>query len=410
MTSSDGLTKALQCAAGGARQESRRPRRPRRRRAHLDRRLPRDLHRPLRPPGAERSRRPSTSTCAAHGQRPVAIEGMTRGQWVLDGLRATSSSTSSTSRCASSTISNGCGSTPRACSSPSPCAAKPWASAARPPRSERRGLVRAAADHPPRGASRRRSIGVGYLLHLNPESVTVHFTPTSAWQGRCRSCCSSAFLAGAAADVRGLADPREPHGRRPAGAPSASRAGNAASRSARSRASAFAWLGELDKARTSLAKALRDGPDDLSAFLMFARTYLDEGDFRARPHRARGRARSARPGSEAPALLGRGAARARRCRRRDRDPRARAPRRPCEPARVDRAPRRLHLARRAGATPAACRRRCSWSSTIRPRAPTASARSSACATRARSRSPTRPRASPSCARSCARIPTSSRRR
>ncbi len=42
----------------------------------------------------------------------------------------------------------------------------------------------------------------------------------------------------------------------------------------------FAWLGELDKARSALAKALRDGPDDLAAFLMFARTYLDEGDFR----------------------------------------------------------------------------------------------------------------------------------
>jgi tetratricopeptide (TPR) repeat protein len=39
------------------------------------------------------------------------------------------------------------------------------------------------------------------------------------------------------------------------------------------------WLGELDRARVTLAKALRDRPEDLSAFLLFAHTHLEEGDY-----------------------------------------------------------------------------------------------------------------------------------
>jgi uncharacterized integral membrane protein len=102
-------------------------------------------------------------------------------------------------------------------------------------------------------------IGVGYLLHLNPDSVTVRFSPTTEWQGPLPLVLLSAFLAGAAVTfvvslVR--ASRTAVSGWRAERAARRTRA----SRSARSRASAFAWLGELDKARRTLAKALRDGP------------------------------------------------------------------------------------------------------------------------------------------------------
>ena len=122
-------------------------------------------------------------------------------------------------------------------------------------------------------------IGVGYLLHLNPESVTVRFTPTSSWEGPLPLVLLSAFLAGAAVTfVVSLI-------RASQAAVTGWRAERAARRQRRQQLRkdqglGFAWLGEHDKARTTLAKALRDGPDDLSAFLMFARTYLEEGDYR----------------------------------------------------------------------------------------------------------------------------------
>lgn len=122
-------------------------------------------------------------------------------------------------------------------------------------------------------------IGVGWLLHLNPESVTLRLSATREWTGPLPLVLLGAFLAGNAVMFVG----------------SLARASQAAVRGWRAERLArrqrrqqvrkeqglsFAWLGEIDKARTSLAKALRDGPDDLAAFLMFARTYLDEGDFR----------------------------------------------------------------------------------------------------------------------------------
>ena len=125
-------------------------------------------------------------------------------------------------------------------------------------------------------------IGVGYLLHLNPDPVTVRFSSTSEWQGPLPLVLLSAFLAGAAVTfVISLI-------RASRVAVTGWRAERVARRQRRQQLRkeqglSFAWLGELDKARTALAKALRDGPDDLSAFLMFARTYLDAGDF----HRAR---------------------------------------------------------------------------------------------------------------------------
>ena len=122
-------------------------------------------------------------------------------------------------------------------------------------------------------------VGVGYLLHLNPESVTVRFTSTSEWTGPLPLVLLSAFLAGAA--VTFLASLV----RASQTAVSGWRAERVARRQRRQQVRkeeglSFAWLGELEKARTTLAKALRDGPDDLAAFLMFAHTYLEEGDFR----------------------------------------------------------------------------------------------------------------------------------
>jgi tetratricopeptide (TPR) repeat protein len=126
-------------------------------------------------------------------------------------------------------------------------------------------------------------IGVGYLLHLNPDPVTVRFSPTYDWQGPLPLVLLSAFLTGAAVTfVISLIRASQT-------AVIGWRAERVARRQRRQQVRkeqglSFSWLGELDKARTALAKALRDGPDDLSAFLMFAHTYLEEGDF--------GRARS----------------------------------------------------------------------------------------------------------------------
>ncbi len=122
-------------------------------------------------------------------------------------------------------------------------------------------------------------IAVGYLLHLNPAPVTVHFTPTTEWQGPLPLVLLGAFLVGAG--VTFLASLV----RASRTAVTGWRAERTARRQRRQQIRkeqglGFAWLGEHDKARTALAKALRDGPDDLSAFLMFARTYLEEGDFR----------------------------------------------------------------------------------------------------------------------------------
>src|SRR6185369_13038668 len=122
-------------------------------------------------------------------------------------------------------------------------------------------------------------IGAGYLLHLNPDPVTVHFSSTSQWSGPLPLVMLAAFLAGAALTLAVSLI------RASRSAVVAWRAERVQHRHRRQQMRkeeglGFAWLGELDKARTTLAKALRDGPDDLSAFLMFARTYLDEGDFR----------------------------------------------------------------------------------------------------------------------------------
>ncbi len=122
-------------------------------------------------------------------------------------------------------------------------------------------------------------VAVGYLLHLNPDPVTVHFTSTSQWQGPLPLVLFAAFLVGAG--VTFLASLI----RASRTAVTDWRAERLARRHRRQQlrkeqGQGFAWLGEVDKARTALAKALRDGPDDLSAFLMFSRTYLEDGDFR----------------------------------------------------------------------------------------------------------------------------------
>lgn len=125
-------------------------------------------------------------------------------------------------------------------------------------------------------------IGAGYLLHLNPDAVTVRFSATNEWQGPLPLVLLAAFLTGAGVTfvVSLLRASRT--------AVVGWRAERTARRQRRQQLRkeqglAFSWLGELERARTTLAKALRDGPDDLSAFLLFARTYLEEGDH----HRAR---------------------------------------------------------------------------------------------------------------------------
>jgi lipopolysaccharide assembly protein B len=122
-------------------------------------------------------------------------------------------------------------------------------------------------------------VGLGYLLHLNPEDVTVHLTATTQWKAPLPIVMLTVFLAGVAVMFTFSLVRAGRH----------ALAGWRSERTSRrfrrhqmrkEQGLAFAWLGELDKARATLARALRDRPEDLSAFLLFARTHLDEGDYR----------------------------------------------------------------------------------------------------------------------------------
>ncbi len=122
-------------------------------------------------------------------------------------------------------------------------------------------------------------VGLGYLLHLNPDPVTLHLSSTQAWQAPLPVVLLAALVLGAVVTFavsliragrtaltgwrlqRGSQRARRHQGRKDHGL-------------------GLAWLGEHDKSRALLAKALRDTPDDLAAFLLFVRTYLDQGDHR----------------------------------------------------------------------------------------------------------------------------------
>ncbi len=122
-------------------------------------------------------------------------------------------------------------------------------------------------------------VGLGYLLHLNPESVTLHLSSTQSWEAPLPVLLLGAVVLGALVTFLVSAIRAGRH------ALSGWRAERGNRRTRRhhvrkDQSLGLAWLGEHDKSRTLLAKALRDTPDDLAAFLLFARTYLDEGDYR----------------------------------------------------------------------------------------------------------------------------------
>ncbi len=118
----------------------------------------------------------------------------------------------------------------------------------------------------------------GYLLYYNPESVELRLGPTAVWQAPLALIILASFLVGvgAAMLVSFAAKSRD--------AVRAWRKRRAANRERRRQerkelGMGLAWLGEHDRARNLLGKALDAAPQDLSAFLLFAKTYLDEGDF-----------------------------------------------------------------------------------------------------------------------------------
>ena len=122
-------------------------------------------------------------------------------------------------------------------------------------------------------------LGLGYLLHLNPDPVTVRLSATQSWEAPLPVVLLAAVILGAAVTFaitlirlgrNALTGWRTERGNR--------RVRRHQVR--KDQGLGLSWLGELDKSRALLAKALRDTPDDLAAFLLFARTYLDEGDYR----------------------------------------------------------------------------------------------------------------------------------
>jgi predicted Zn-dependent protease len=122
-------------------------------------------------------------------------------------------------------------------------------------------------------------VGLGYLFYLNPESVTVQLSRESSWHAPLPLVLLAAFLIGAALTFAfGLI-------RESRHAVLGWRTQRGARRARRQlvrkeHGLGLAWLGEHEKARALLAKALRDRPDDLAAFLLFARTFLDAGECR----------------------------------------------------------------------------------------------------------------------------------
>lgn len=122
-------------------------------------------------------------------------------------------------------------------------------------------------------------VGLGYLFYLNPESVTVQLSHTMQWHAPLPLVLLAAFLIGAVLTFAFSLVRESRH------AVLGWRSQRGARRSRRQlmrkeHGLGLSWLGEHEKARALLAKALRDRPDDLAAFLLFARTFLDAGEYR----------------------------------------------------------------------------------------------------------------------------------
>jgi tetratricopeptide (TPR) repeat protein len=122
-------------------------------------------------------------------------------------------------------------------------------------------------------------VALGYLFYLNPDTVTLQLSRTSQWQAPLPLVLLAAFLIGAGVTFAFSLARESRH------ALLGWRSERSQRRTRRQLAQkdqglGLSWLGAHEKARALLARALRDRPDDLSAFLLFARTYLDEGDFR----------------------------------------------------------------------------------------------------------------------------------
>jgi tetratricopeptide (TPR) repeat protein len=122
-------------------------------------------------------------------------------------------------------------------------------------------------------------VGLGYLFYLNPESVTVQLSSTTQWHAPLPLVLLATFLIGAALTFAFSLVRESRH------AVLGWRSQRGARRGRRQQIRkenglGLGWLGEHEKARALLAKALRDRPDDLAAFLLFARTFLDRGEYR----------------------------------------------------------------------------------------------------------------------------------
>jgi tetratricopeptide (TPR) repeat protein len=121
-------------------------------------------------------------------------------------------------------------------------------------------------------------LGLGYLLHLNPDDITLRLSSATEWRAPLPIIMFAVFMTGA---VVMFALTLVRAGRNAFVGWRTERTTRRVRRhqNRKEQGQALAWLGELDRARATLAKALRDRPDDLTAFLMFARTHLDEHDY-----------------------------------------------------------------------------------------------------------------------------------
>lgn len=122
-------------------------------------------------------------------------------------------------------------------------------------------------------------VGLGYLFYLNPESVTVQLSQSTQWHAPLPLVLLATFLIGVALTFA-FSLVRE--GRHAVLGWRTQRGARRARRQLvrKEHGLGLSWLGEHEKARALLAKALRDRPDDLGAFLLFARTFLDNGEHR----------------------------------------------------------------------------------------------------------------------------------